>query len=425
MKLIQTLLEATIKSGLKKNSNLIDPALLTYQEYAELVNPDRKTHGSDAYDSSISDFNRNYMKAELDKSKRLFTRTLKGIQIAFFGLEQNKTDSKYVRHDADGNLVKVDGEVQYYSKRELETMFAGRLYSYEFFAVDDLTGKIVGGVQDEWGCMLVRVAAEYQGLGIGPELVKLAREYEPEKHSGGFTPAGKNNFKKVHSAFVKNAMAKGFYSKLVNAGQMTASRAKEIVSSANFSENWDGTKTKVSIGENPLNPSDLYKNETKDWLLADFHSMFVLYNKKLIEMWNDDRHAMFLDRFILGVSYAGGGYHHAARKPLIHFTFGGQTDPLKKLMMKIQLAVCRQHGDSLRVMDEDMKYIDESTVTFGESINPGEKTVIPGKSYKFSDYADFILAEHKWRKSVDKYNEFEHWLMETAEQQFKDEHETD
>lgn len=423
MKLIHALLEGTIKSELKKNSNLIDPAMLTYQEYYKIVNPSKKMHDSEAYSASISSLQ--YAKSNLTKATRLFTRTLKGIQIAFFGLAHSKLDNKYVRHDENGDINRYDGEIQYYSKRELEKLFAGKLMEYEFYAVDDSTGKIVGRVQDEWGCLLVMVASEYHGLGIGPELVKLARTYEPEKDSGGFTPLGLKNFKKVHTAFVKNAMSKGFYSKMVNSGQMTATRAKEIVSSANFVQKTGDFETKASIGENPLNPSNLYKNETKDWLLADFHGMYVLYNKKLIDMWNDDRHEAFINRFILGASYAAGGYHHEDRKPLIHFTVGGQTDQLKKLMMKIQLADCRLHGDSLRVMDEDMKFIDESTVTFGDSVNPGEKTVIPGKSYQFSDYADFILAEHKWRKSVDKYNEFENWLMESAESLFTDGHESD
>ena len=54
MQLNQFLPEAT-SPYLKK---AIDPALMTFSEYHNLVNPDHKMHDSKAYDSDLKDLNR-------------------------------------------------------------------------------------------------------------------------------------------------------------------------------------------------------------------------------------------------------------------------------------------------------------------------------------------------------------------------------
>ena len=69
--------------------------------------------------------------------------------------------------------------------------------------------QYIGGLQDEWGCILIHIAEEYQGFGLGPILGKLAREYYPSKSSGGFTNAGYTNFINVYRDMVKNYIQSG------------------------------------------------------------------------------------------------------------------------------------------------------------------------------------------------------------------------
>ena len=75
-------------------------------------------------------------------------------------------------------------------------------YDYEFLIYDVDNNTVAGKTQDEWGALLVRVAEEYSGFGFGELLVSLHRKYVPHVDSGGFTPQGENNVKKVHAYFV-------------------------------------------------------------------------------------------------------------------------------------------------------------------------------------------------------------------------------
>ena len=421
------LLEGTLKAELKKNDNLIDLALLTFEEYDRLINSSRKYHSNSAYETSVNKLNDSWMKDKLARAKRLHTRTMRGLSIAFFGEAIDKSDQKYLRYDEDHNPVFIDNQLQYYSKKELEKMFAGKLYTYDFYAVDEESGKIVGVVQDEWGCLLVMVASEYRGLGIGPELVKLARTYEPAKDSGGFTPGGHVNVMKVHSNFVKDAAAKGFYSKLVLAGKMTAQRAKEIVTSAKVQIDWQGNTHKIKSTVSPFSTDKTFANKPEDWLVGNIHGSFVVYNRKLLTMSEEEREHQLSERLFLGAAYAGSPYHQSTPNKLIMHTFGGKNDKIKKLLMACVLGDAEEHGDYVRIQNTDLEYVDMNKVTKDDYFfNKSETTIIPHNYLPmYNQLKPLFKIEAAVRKKYDKYDELTHWLTESLLSHFAGETDED
>lgn len=90
-------------------------------------------------------------------------------------------------------------------------------------------GKVVAAAQDEWGATLIRVAHEARGLGLGPLLRQYWTELNPEYTSGGFTSAGQHNAEKAWNNRVRDFLANGWYTQLINRGQITKERVQKIL----------------------------------------------------------------------------------------------------------------------------------------------------------------------------------------------------
>ena len=145
------LLEATLKQKLPTNK-IIDPALLTMKEYYSFVNPNGKSHPSTAYDADIEDLNK-YESDISDYPKLINNLTIKGLKFEVRAKVINTyTDNKYVKYDKEGKQVRINGELQYFTPEELETL-GKKKWEYEFIVVEKELNKIVGRVQDEWGCV--------------------------------------------------------------------------------------------------------------------------------------------------------------------------------------------------------------------------------------------------------------------------------
>lgn len=371
----QIWLEAT-EPYIKK---LIDPALLTFKEFYDKINKSHKTHRSGAYDWSLSKMTEKKYGYPIP----LFTKKINGISFEFRQSKHDKHQEQYVKVDAAGDVVRINGEVQYYSQEELVKLIPNR-FNYSFSVFDG--EQQVAVTQDEWGCLLVVVAQEYRRFGLGQIITKLAWEAEPGKDSGGCTWMGEALTRKVHSEFVREYLQKGFYSYLVRDGSLTNGRVKQILDS-------------VNLKTTPKPSTNMNFNDPENWLLYAKENLFILYDRKLKDFINDEE-THWKDNAIKGLadigskSYDGKGYRLR--------TWGGE-GKIKNFMLLLALSWAKE---PLFVHDEDLPDIKAKNVEV-----KGNWAELVGEPI---DYRGMAAEERKFRKTFDKYGEFETLLIESA-----------
>ena len=375
------------------NPSGIDPATLTLSEYTKLANAHDKWHDDSAYDVNVDDLNQYDHNKSNQKLIRRFR--IKGLD---FELYVKREKNKYTKRSNDESspwLRDENGDILYYSDEEIERL---GFQPYGFVVSIFHNDKRVAAAQDEWGAMLIRVAREYRRFGLGTILGKVARTLEPEKSSGGFSPGGYRNFVRIHREFVRDALTDGLYRQLVKSGQMTIDRVKEIVQSAKL----DIRLPKSNDDYNSSNPSD--------WMLyADFHGMFVLYDRKLKEYYNEENH--FTDEMIKGFVYVLCHNGIARIKQ-----FGARTEKLKSYMMA--LAYTTAKINDCRLWVEPSEY-DLPKFVYGEeekTVGYNSKEILDGPMI---DYRDAVAAENRFRRSFDRYDEFKNHMVEYAHREFQ------
>lgn len=243
-------------------NKLIDPALMTFQEYRSMVDPTRKRHPSDSYDATVDTLNRYQKPADYPEVVNRFTRHQRQFEV-----RRNPNDrwtGQYVKSTPAGDIVRDEhGRAVMMTPEEVSARYPGdERYNSQFAIVDLAIGKIVAVTQDEWGTLLVMTAQEYRNFGFGTMLVKLKRTVNPDTPSGGFTGAGLNNFFRVYQSMVRDYLASGFYSHLVKSGQLTGGRAKEIIASANLTPQKKHKDRNFNIGGDPVNRLYLNHEDT-------------------------------------------------------------------------------------------------------------------------------------------------------------------
>jgi hypothetical protein len=235
MKTFKTFLEATIKHELPKNPNGVNPALLTFPEYNKIANEHDKWHSSDSYDWSLERMKQmGYLQDNYKEKypKLVNTFSVKGIN---FELRANLIDRhslKYVKYGDDDEIVRDEkGLATYQTPEELKAKGLPK-HGYEFIIVDKDIDTVIGTSQDEWGAILIAIAREYRGYGLGKRISAITRKYYPTKASGGFTNAGFNTFFKVYKDLVKEYLVSGKYNQLLKRGELSMERLKKILKSA-------------------------------------------------------------------------------------------------------------------------------------------------------------------------------------------------
>lgn len=385
------------------NPKQIDPALLTFEEYYKIANDAGKWHPSEAYQSDLKDLNKFDYTSKANHPHFLKRVRLNGLMFEF-RLKAEKAE--YMKRDPNGQIVRTEnGRAAHMSDEEIA---AAKLQPYSFaVAIYDEDGQCCGRAQDEWGCMLIMVAQEYRGFGLGPILGRLARTYEPGKTSGGFTTAGANNFRKLHREMVRAALTTGRYNALVKSGGMSPARAKEIIASAKL-ENKPTKSTKDYRSDNP-----------KDWLLYAEDSCFVIYDRKLKdqvqgrdseELWQWGER--MIKGYLLVREFSDEG---------IVVRFGGDTPAIKRLLLTLGTGWCASVGMPLAIDGDDLPFVDERSLELGpaERRAYGRRPARP-RSQPI-DARGMAKAEREFRKSFDEYDEFKHWILDLADRKFRPE----
>lgn len=374
---------------------LIDPALLTWNEYEKIVNPDYKSHPSDAYDSDVEDLNRYDTEFEtlLNRIK------VNGLRFQVRMKTEDRwngnyykmgTDREYLRNDK-GNLIPM-------SRDEIAAMIPDR-YRNWFAIVDERTGKIVGRTQDEWGTILLRVAREYRGFGFGELLLKLQSEKKPDYVSGGFTPSGRHTARKVHAGFIRDYLKRGMYSYLVQSGQISMDRVKAI--------------TQDLGARSQRKEQDFDTTDPRDWLLmTDMNSYAIIYNQKLFDL--EDPDGRFSDDFIIGAVMIGSfrtddtcfiGRIHGSDRIRAY---------LLELIMNFDV------GGKVRLTQSETNLLPERVrQRLGHEKTPGRNDPdiywLKSNSLNLEDVKALQRAEQIMRKRRDKHDEFYYRIQEKAD----------
>lgn len=374
----------------------MNPALMTFDEYYKIVNSNEKFHPNTAYDSSLEDFKKS---TYLDKSN--FEKLLKRVKIRgiMFEIRLHARPVQYVskdeagehRRDAEKNLI-------YMSPEEIKK---SNLKTHEItIAVFNDDDECVGSVQDEWGTILVRVAKEYRGFGLGVMLTKIARSMEPEKPSGGFTPSGYRNFVKTYQEFVRDALSSGLYTSLVKKGEISIDRVKEIIASAKLKDKINSTKPNIST------------NDPEDWLLyVGGYGDFIMYDRKLKDIYQDTSYNYWIEKMIKGATLVRE--HHDGNGVIVQFH--GATDKIKQFLMSCIISYCFNEKISLYVDPDDAKYVDSKLANLKKQpdMKSGYKRYFV-KPKSAINYEPLGRAEQSFRKSFDRYDEFKHTVLEVA-----------
>lgn len=380
----------------------VDPALMTFNEYLKVADPESKSHPSTAYDFDLADINRIYKVTEFPKI--LNTITVNGIQFEVREQKSDRWDGKYVKTDRDGEIVRDEnGMAMHLSRDEISKIIpAANRYVFEFAVVRKDTSEIVGVTTDEWGALLVVVAQEYRNFGFGTLLVKLKRSREPLKGSGGFTTAGFNNFRRVHAEMVRDYMASGMYSHLVNTGVISSERAKEIIS---------------SIGERSRRPpqKNLNTNDPRDWLImTDSGSSYVIvYDKKIYDMGEeflDNSNAYWTEKFIIAMVAIGG--------PDNFTTIDRSYGPEKIVIKMIEILLNGEYPNPI-YLEENVTNILKNMM--GDKLNTEAVKKENRTMYKCwidkptVNIQSIIKIEQATRKKHDQYDELKTRIQEIAE----------
>ena len=383
----------------------IDPALLTFKEYTNLINDEGKMHSSGAYKWSLEKdtFKKNQPS---EYPKLLQSVKLKGIQFDFRLKTEDRIDGQFPKRnpETDEYLRDENKNLIFFTKEELlggaiPSLLTRRYdYSVGIFTKED---GYVGGSQDEWGCMLLSVAQEYRGFGLGPILSKFARQFDPTKTSGGFTPEGYANFRKTHTAMVREYLQSGMYSFLVRSGQISKEKVKDILASANLSDKPKNTK------------NNLGTTDPKDWLMfVGGDGDYIIYDKKLADLYKDDKYGHFLERMIRGAIYASmNGEYSRIRQ------FGGESAKIKTYLMTL-VANDAQKDDLILVVEpEDLEFVDRELIGV-QNEQPDNNAGIKSHRCKYKktpvDLTSLGAKERAFRKSFDKHDEFLNYVRELA-----------
>jgi hypothetical protein len=375
-----------------------DPSLMTFSQYRDLVDPEHRTHSSDSYDVDLEQLNREG-SAEYPKIIQRIRKN--GLE---FVVRMKTNKNRFTKMNDRRQIVRdASGQAMMFTDEEA-TALGLSLYDYEFAIFNDKNQK-VAAIQDEWGAILVRTAKEYRGFGFGPYLTKIMRTIVPAKESGGFTPAGLRNLRKVHRMFVSDALKSGKYRTLIKQREMTVARVKEIVDSATFPETGEYKDVDLSAS----NPSD--------WLLyGDDNGTFVLYDRKIKDLFEkEERWSHFLDTMIKGVIYVQPGDMYG-----IVFNYGGATKEIRSFLLKIAASYCEREGVTLLVDSEDIEDVDTQHMsidspTKASGIMRHEVSLIGPPI----NYVPEMIKEMEFRKTFDQYHEFQYRLVEFAEAKYR------
>jgi GNAT superfamily N-acetyltransferase len=419
----------------------MNPALLTFKEYHELVNPARVSHDDSAFSkASCIDISH---EEKINKFPHLINNFYRnGIHFEMREEVIDRWSFGYTKFDSNNNMIfGENGLAILLSMEEKQERFKDR-FKYEYSVFDVTNGKKVAWTQDELGCLLIQSAKEYRGLGIGSKLMKHHMQSNPERETGGETSRGLGIVFRAYQSLVKEHLISGGYRKNYLNGELTFKNINSILESADAtskvrnskvahlrergaSEEYISQGVTKPIKLNGFGEIDISMSKPSNLLLHSDSNWAIMYDKTLLDIVqtdNQDKFEHFLSKAIKGYCYIGGTYQGSSTPKL--FRLFGQTEEIKATMAEIALNISKNNDSDLLILKRDMPLIEKylggkinltskenSSMTFA---NISENTINNLKKLNFRE--KFI------RKDMDKYDEKWTVIQEMAYQLTEDEY---
>ncbi len=391
-----------LPSNLNKNQNFqsgkpIDVALLTFKEYATLVNSKNEWHESSCYQNDLKKLNS--YPTDMSKLKVFQRKKIGNMEILFY---ESTVKLQYgTRDEDDVYRLYTDEEIKAKGLPPCEIT----IYAFH-------DGKEIGFVADEWGATLVTVAHEYKGNGIGKMLTYYFRKKHPDRDSGGFTDAGYNNLKSVYREFVKEYLRNGIYSHLVKKGELTKERANEIITSANL----QGYKpNKITDYAKNYNVSEL-NDDLLFWRFSD--TDFILFDKKILDVYKDGDDQV-VEHYLKGHVYLS--YNTLFEKYELYESYG-ISKKFEAILLQVAFETVKKEentGVIIRITNDLSPQTLEIIEKFKSS---GQFQVSKVKDYTYdylkikkgNDYTPLFKKAELFVKKNDKHEELSTFLSELA-----------
>jgi hypothetical protein len=387
--------------------------LMTWKEYFYSVNEEGKMHGEDAYNNTTLDSYKDSNK--FNKLEKQFTSH--GIDFEIKCKTVDRWEFEYTKLDDNGeHVLDSKGLAMSLNLEEKKVKILPR-FEHEHAIIEKRTKKIVAQTQDEWNCLLISVADEYKGLGLGEKLLEHHRTLYPFRYSGGHTPQGKEALYRIYQNKVSKFLANGNYSEEVKNGNISISKAKEIVNSASIGKEYmeernkelskyniqeESHRERLNRQKDKSDNNDYNMFKAEDILLHVDNNVAILYNRKAfnkINCVNDNDY--FTEQGLLGYAYVGGVYDDSTPKL---FRLFGQNEKIKQYMAEV---ILNQYvGDPVKVFDADLPFLNDNIKNNSmEGFKRDSMTefTLQEKTMDNIDVLSFI--ERKFRKENDQYDE--------------------
>ncbi len=412
-----------------------DPGLMTLDEFLKKRNPAGKHHPSDSYDISLARFNNDLysvvtlningysINVERSGSGEGYVFSKDGTVIGVYHsntLYVAKFNRRYIPNGfSDGRMstiqldIKEVKEVKYPSEYvKLVSDVVKKNYAnypellqrpkiqndiYELRAEKPLEkdkgitlvllnseGLIVAQASNEWGTTLIVVSREYRGKGLGPVIGGVWYKWNPSYESGGFTNAGKDNAVRIWADRVREYMTHGWYSALVERGDLTTSQVKEITS-------------KLPKRSQPKEPTPEKAKSEVLALIDEDNVSFVLYDSAFITDQND--------KYILGYGFFRDSPTHGMFMYRIEYERKYQA-----LATSIALQMAKNDGERIYTGDAGADILEIEGIS--NVVQDGDYVSL---SKDILNLNQLKAQEKRARKPYDPHGEIQTLLLEQAD----------
>lgn len=397
-----------------------NPAMMTFSEYYSLVNPGKEHHDSSAYQISLDKMNDIYHESKFPRLVQNLTCC--GIRFELREAIVDLHEANYVSHDEDGEIRRNAQGMAILMTAEEKAIAIPERYRVEHAIVNAKTREVVAYTDDEWGCRLISVAMEYQGLGLGHIIKMESIKHHPFGHTGGTTVGGDNMIYRCYQELVSKALSRGEYRHAHQEGRLTMAKIDSILESACVSrrvfERQPEEMRQYVKQYSPARRADKIELNVDDISKMSIHidsNFAIIYSTKLFELLKKrDQYEMFIEKGVKGYIYIGGVYDNNST-PKLH-RIHAENPQTKLLLIELMLNKAKEEDGKIRMSKDDVlfckKHLGDNFKFKKDKYDSMFEVEI--KQPSMSNLKEVSFIERKLRLALDSFDEGWNQIQEIA-----------